>query len=423
MKTIAQCLDISPSALLPPAYYGPTNVPARTSALSFEANILILKEETNVLVIVSLDWFFVSEGMRNRIIRRCNGCLQQAQLIIAASHTHTSPNPDITKVGCSPVDPFYVDEVETRVAVGVWEMLTSGDFREGNLRFAVVSCEYTISRRKLILVPRPWGLRRCMKLYPNAKAARDHELRVLRIETIEGKLLAVVWGVSCHPNEWPRLRELSPDYPGVVRLSLRRNLGIDKLPVVFFQGFCGDLRPPALGRWLRREKPAITLAMAACGLVNGPFFAGFSESEYDKWVTGIAECALRGVNKAASTPKIIPTLAARRSSVPLSRIGLSGQTPDITFHSFDFGDKLKVFGISAEICWAYAEMLVRMHPDVVVWPLGYIDTVYGYLPSQDMVPLGGYEVNGYKQIFGVTGNLVPNHDAIICNGFLHSFSN
>jgi hypothetical protein len=34
-----------------------------------------------------------------------------------------------------------------------------------------------------------------------------------------------------------------------------------------------------------------------------------------------------------------------------------------------------------------------------IWPCGYLEDVYGYLPSSDEILLGGYEVDGFRGSF------------------------
>ena len=45
--------------------------------------------------------------------------------------------------------------------------------------------------------------------------------------------------------------------------------------------------------------------------------------------------------------------------------------------------------------------------------MGYIDNVYGYLPTKAMLAEGGYEVRGFMKPFGIKGEFVANIDEII----------
>jgi len=412
MEAVAVSIEITPSQLLPTACHGPCNTPSEAVAIPFEANVLGLRENDRTIVIVSVDWFFASPGLRERILTRCAGRLDEAGLIVAASHAHTSPNPDRTKVGFSKVDLDYVAWAEDGIASRVEEILRLGEWRSVRLRFTAVACDCAIHRRRKAWRPQGFRLRRVIDFGPNAGGPRDRELRLLRVENQDTSLLAVIWGVSCHPTEWPRVRELSSDYPGGVRQVLRAHIGID-VPIVFLQGFCGDLRPPAIGRWNRHETWYIRILRFGLSFLSGPIFAGFTPREYRAWMESIAECARKAFDQAARTPPLIPKLLVRRTSIDLSALGVSGEITELTCHSFELDETLKIVGISAEVCWEYADLVRRACAGKTIWPVGYIDSVFGYLPTDSMLPEGGYEVDGFKHPFGIKGEFVANLEEII----------
>jgi neutral ceramidase len=416
MEAIAAFFDISPARLLPTACHGPRNQPAKRIAIPFEANILALRELDRLLVIVSIDWFFTSPGMRKVILDRCGGYLNDVNLVIAASHAHTSPNTDRTKIGFSSVDLEYVSKVEEAIASHVESILHSDEWKHAGLRFTTVHCDCSIHRRRVIWWPKGFGFQRKTAIYPNPGGPRDQDLRLLRVEADDQSLMAVLWGVSCHPTEWPNTGELSSDYPGAVRQAIREHQQ-SRVPVLFLQGYCGDLRPPAIGSWALRKSWRIRFLMALCSLINGPFFAGFLPKQYWRWVSGIARSACLAVDKAATQPLIAAGLAVKRVTVPLSAIGLSGEADEIAVHSFDLGEGLRVMCVSAEIVWQYAEIVQQTDTTKQVWPVGYIDQVFGYLPTQAMIAEGGYEVTEFKPQFGVKGQFTTNTEEIIRSCF------
>lgn len=412
MEAVAASVDITPARLLPTACHGPFNTPSEGIALPFEANMIALRENGVILVVVSLDWIFTSPGLRSRILERCEGTLADTNLFVAASHAHTSPATDRTKIGFSAVDNAYLARSEGIIADAVNELLRSAKWTNAKLRYAGVPCDCCVQRRRKILQYAAGRIQRKVARYPNKEGPRDRELRLLRVEDEAGNLLSVIWGVSCHPTDWPRLRELSSDYPGAVRQALRIQVGRD-LPIVFLQGFCGDLRPPSIGLWRRTGPWHRRFLLLANTLVNGPCFAGFTATEYQAWQSGITECARKGLAESANAPALATNLAFRRSSVPLSSLGLSGEISTITCHWFDLAEQLRVTGISAEPCWEYMQMVQRIFPGKVIWPVGYIDNVFGYLPTRAMLSEGGYEVTEFRKRFGINGEFVQNLEEVI----------
>lgn len=412
MEAVTASLDISPPPHFSTACHGRRNSASKRVAVPFEANILALREGGQLVVIVSLDWFFVSQHMRQRILERCAGKLSDLSLVVAASHAHTSPNTDQTKTGFSKVDLGYVSRVEHAVAVQVAQLIDERDWLPVKLKFVVNPCDCSMHRRRMIWWPAQGWLRRKISNYPNPEGSRDEDLRLLRIEKMNGEALAFVWGVSCHPTEWPRTGELSSDYPGLVREALRKKLG-RPLAFLFLQGFCGDLRPPAIGRWARRASWRVRLGMFICSLVNGEFFAGWSDQRYEDWIAKIVQSANWAVDCSENQRALTPGLSVARIMEPLSSIGLSATIKEIAFHRINIGDQLALVGISAEVTWGYADIIRRMDRSGYLWPVGYIDHVFGYLPTESMLPEGGYEVEGFQCLFAVEGTFAPTTEQVM----------
>src|SRR5260370_7860590 len=57
---------------------------------------------------------------------------------------------------------------------------------------------------------------------------------------------AIIWNYACHPTDFPEFLQVSPEFPGIVRSRLRSEFG--DIPILFLQGFAGDVRPPFSGR-------------------------------------------------------------------------------------------------------------------------------------------------------------------------------
>jgi hypothetical protein len=412
MEAIATSLGITPAQHLAAACHGPRDVPSARVAVPLEANVLGLRENGQVLIVVSVDWFYASPGLRERILSQCAGRLDGAGLVVAASHVHTSPNPDRTKIGFSKVDLEYVAWAEDVIADRVEELLRKGEWHPARLRFTSQACDCAIHRRRKAWSLGRSGFRRAVSIFPNAAGPRDRKLRMLRVEKQDGSLLAVMWGVSCHPTEWPRYGELSSDYPGCVRQAIRMRLGAE-VPVIFLQGFCGDLRPPSIGRWPRRGTWRGLVMTFVSVVLNGRSFVGFTAREYARWMANIVKSAEEALNQAGHAPPLATKLSIRRSAVDLSALGISGEIGQVTFHWFDLDEELRVVGISAEVCWEYAGLIESAFPGKTIWPVGYIDSVYGYLPTKAMLAEGGYEVSGFMRPFGIEGSFVADIDETI----------
>jgi hypothetical protein len=182
MEAVAASVDITPSRLLPTACHGPFNVPSESVGFPFEANIAAFRENGVTLVVVSVDWFYASPTLRQCILQRCAGRLAEANLFVTASHAHTSPATDPTKVGFTKVDTAYITSVENDIAARVDEILCGGSWRPARLRFTTTSCDCAMHRRLAIWQPAGVGVKRAVSLHPNPAGPRDRELCLLRVE-------------------------------------------------------------------------------------------------------------------------------------------------------------------------------------------------------------------------------------------------
>jgi hypothetical protein len=127
----------------------------------------------------------------------------------------------------------------------------------------------------------------------------------------------------------------------------------------------------------------------------------------------IGDCAKRALNQAAHSTPMVTKLSIRRTAIELSTLGVSGDISELICHLFELDEKLSVVGISAEVCWEWAELVQRAFAGKTIWPVGYVDRVFGYLPTQAMLAEGGYEITGFKHSFGIRGEFVANLDEII----------
>lgn len=418
IEAISGTVDITPRNPLATACHGPRDVPARGVGYALEANALALREENALVVLVTVDWFYCSPTLRSAILARCAGMLEEHQLMVAASHAHTAPNTDRTKTAFSHVDAAYLEWAEDRIAGLVFELLQSSLWRRARLRFATEPWKGSIHRRRVIRMLNRRSMGREVAIYPNAAGPRDQELRLLRIEDAEGGLLAIVWGVSCHLTDWPRLDEISSDFAGGVRNALRAIAGADT-PVLFLQGFAGTLRPRSIGFWPRTGTWRSRLLKIIHIVLNGPGFVGFTPRLYGKWLGTMAESANSAFRSALTAPACMSGLRSRRASVPLSALGIQGATEQLTCQVVELGSELVLVGISAEVAWEYAPLVARQFAGKRWWPVGYIDTTFGYLPSASMLREGGYEVDGFMPLFGISGKWVENIEDLVLNGLPH----
>jgi hypothetical protein len=100
---------------------------------------------------------------------------------------------------------------------------------------------------------------------PDAHVAIDQRLKLLLLSGADQTPRAVLWSWPCHAVSDPDTMALSADFPGALRGHIRNTLGVADLPVLYFPGFSGDIRPAS--------RPFVPLHRSATWIGVGPRFA------------------------------------------------------------------------------------------------------------------------------------------------------
>ena len=105
-------------------------------------------------------------------------------------------------------------------------------------------------------------------------------------------------------------------------------------------------------------------------------------------------------------------ISAARASIPLGELGLEGIAP-LTLHAVNLGANIKIVGLAAEPVYEYAAILEELYKGACIIPVGCIDHVFGYLPTAEMLPEGGYEADGFLRWFGLSGCFTPGFQQVV----------
>jgi len=371
-----------------------------------ELNALLLRTPGQTVAIVTADLLFVTAELKARLLEAVGAKLglDDASLLVAASHTHTAPAVDSSKPGLGVCDPAYADLVARRGAELLGRLGTIDpvpchvDYRTG-------SADHAINRRRpgwhVSLRHLPYrGVRRA----PNPAGPRDETVHLLTFSDQTDRPLAVLWSYACHPIGFPARTKVSADFPGVVRRALREAHGAEP-PVLFLQGFAGDVRPRETGATTRFARRLVEL-------VVGPLFAAFTAEQYTAWAGSLADRVV-GVARGALRTRRPVAPVCRRERLGLSSL-VAGATAgrDVTFQRLSLDPGLHLVAASAEPVTAYGAALRRICAGAVL-PVGYIDSVFGYLPTAGMLGERGYEDSAFMKPFGLSGRFRPDVEGVV----------
>ncbi len=366
-----------------------------------EMNAALFAESDNGMLLISVDSLYAGRELKDHLQKEALAQLgvPASQVLVFASHTHFAPSLDRTKPRLGEISSDYLEMVCER-ATRLVKALAAQKPRRIAIRSASTITDRAVNRR--CYWPYPVLTRSGPKLGsvvlgPSPDGYCENLVHSLWVHGDDETLLATIWNYACHPVCFPGTQIVSSEYPGVVRTAIRQEVG-ENMPVLFLQGFSGDIRPRAAAA----RKGALTFLQT---LIIGPRFGSFSNEEWKHWSDGIADAVLRGREDAQDTD--INGINAKMSTFPVREIFSGTAIPDqIEFHGLSLGPDLRFLTVSAE---PVAELGPLVAENTIL--VGYEGDVFGYLPTDAMISEGGYEGGGFIPLFHLDGYLVRNVDA------------
>src|SRR5437899_36372 len=151
----------------------------------------------------------------------------------SATHTHSGPVPYKSWIekGFELVAPWF-ENVARWSSEAAGEALTA--LNPVQIRAGKGLCHINTNRRAITAEGQ-----RFLGINPNGPC--DHEVRVLKLDTLQEKHLATLVNYACHPTIMgPPNRLVTPDYPGAMKRVVEQAVGGKCL---FLQGSAGDQGP------------------------------------------------------------------------------------------------------------------------------------------------------------------------------------
>jgi hypothetical protein len=384
-------VDITPRRPLMLGGFNKRTAPFTSVASRLEANVLLIRGESSGVTIVSTDLLYPGETLRAQLIENLGLADRSEELFLCASHTHSAPmTASIPHLGIA--DDEYVRFVATQITTLVKSLEAKGE--PCICTYRIGSADHSMNRR--LVRPRLTrsGFARSSGFGPNPNGDRDESVRIVEFSKLNGEPSAVIWNYACHPTDFPGFLQVSAEYPGIVRSRLRSQLG--DVPVLFLQGFSGDVRPPFSGR-------SSGLAGFARRVLVGPQFRQPLRREWEQWANSLAESVASFARSSGRTLQI-DSLMLKRVEVPESEFAAGGNgDKSLVWHLIDCGG-FRIVGINAEPVVKYRQLLEESFSGgEPLLTVGCLDQPICYLPSDNMIPERGYEVEGFRTLFNFDG--------------------
>lgn len=434
MRAAAARANVTPPVGITHAHWGAqTHTRAEGVDLDLYATVLVLANGDTQVAIVDVDVIGIPDelvGPIREAVTDLTG-IPAGHIRLSASHTHSAGNlePGFFPEGGEMIGP-YVEGLPHRIAGAVWEA------RRG-LRPARIAAG--AGRSAVGVNRRLWHEeQRRVVLGRNRQGFVDHDLLVARIDDDAEQPIATIVCYGCHPTIMAHGNALvTPDFPGVLRRTVEAQIGGACL---FLQGAAGNVHPKEtyssrreeyrkVGQLLGLEASAVALGLEPLPRVERLHYvleSGAQLGIYADEPGPEPDATLRVANHVVELPlKQLPTLeeaeaAYARASSDLEASRAGDDTAEFRRRSMVarrahmrlealralpsrevFPLNLQAFRVGSLAMLAFpgepfAELgaeIRRRSPFHVTMVSGYSNGTFGYIPTRDAYPLGGYGVD------------------------------
>jgi hypothetical protein len=237
LAAVSRALITPPLGITMLGYAGRDGV-ANDVDMDLTATLLVLRDESKTIAILSADLAIIGGRMFLDARQAIASVLQTPpdRILINYSHTHCGPT----------LTTYFYDTGPALTAM-----------RERYERFFVETCARLAleaigglkrARAGSSTGHAPIGVNRrevdtdgSVFLGENPEGPVDHEVRVIRVDDLEGRPIAVVFAHGCHTvTMGPKCMAYSPDYPGPARRIVEQHAGCLSL---FLQANGGNINP------------------------------------------------------------------------------------------------------------------------------------------------------------------------------------
>jgi hypothetical protein len=345
----------------------------------------------------------LSDRIRTRLVHELG--VDWNLVVLNASHTHSGPytlRSLIAGVGPAPqIEVDYFKALEEKVV---------GAAQEAGKAMQPVRVEVFQGSTDIGINRRGKDQQGRSAMNPDPRGPYDEKVWVLKLTPESGGPPAVVFSCACHAVMVYGFAysAISADFPGATRRFLREALG-PKSHTQFVQGFAGDIRPRALadldqGRF-RTSKPA-DLERAGRELSSSVLAALKTPGEtLTLDITGTSDRPYLPRDKAPPREGYEKMRANALIQTNAYRLAVA----DYWLKRYDSGEGFARGDASslglirlAENQWIVhcgGEPCIEWRPKMTAWlaPLkivtwGYCQEARAYLPTESLLPEGGYEV-------------------------------
>lgn len=383
---------ITPEQSMWMAGYGHRNKPSEGKLTELYVKALALEDpHGGRLVLLTSDLVGIPRSLAEPVaeeVRKRTG-LPRDRLMLTVSHTHCGPvlrdslhtMYDMPPEEAAKIGP-YTDKAKERMIDVIVRALN--ELKPARLSFGKGTARFAVNRRK----PTDKGF--INDAYPEGPV--DHAVPVLRIDTPEGKLRAVVFGYACH-NTTLQFYQWCGDYAGFAQQNIEdKHRGATAL---FWMGCGADANPLPRSKVELCKKYGRELTVAVEDTLAGRLtpITGDSAAKYATIALPFDKLPSRAQWEAERRSK---QFAVRNRAEHYLRILDRGEKIDNEYRYYPVQvwrlGELTWVALGGEVVVDYSLRLQReLGRERPLWIAGYANDVMAYIPSLRVLKEGGYE--------------------------------
>lgn len=387
-------IKITPDKPVPMAGYAARNKPFQKVEQDIYAKALALEDrQGHRAVLVTTDLVGLSRALAEPVCERIQEKtkLARGDILLNSTHTHSAPmlaDQDRTESGVAPEDMrnivAYTRELQDKLVQVVTQALSRMEparlsWGSGVAHFAMNRREFT--PRGVILGVNPRGL-------------VDRTVPVLRVDSPEGKLRAVLFGYACHNTTLTQTNyNLCGDYAGFAQAYVQEQQ--PGVQAMFMIGCGGDANPFPRGTMADARQHGATLGREVTRILDGSLrpLHGPLTCVFDRVNLPLQQFTRTELEKMTNGPSW-QTSNARALLVKVDRGEKLATTYEAPVAVWQFGDELTLVGLSGEVVVDYVPLIEQTIGPLQLWLAAYCNDVFGYFPSARVLKEGGYECRG-----------------------------
>ena len=393
--------------------YAARTKPSEGKVHDLHAKVLALQDARGTrLVIAAVELLGIPRPLRDwlekEVHRRYK--LPPEALLLNASHTHCGPVVRESKYsiygnsfyGLSAEqiqqNQQYVDALRQKLLQLIGQAIE--DLAPARLGYTHARAGFAMNRRTRI--------EQGYRIQPNPDGPVDHDVPVLRVDSPDGKLRAVLFGYACHCTTLS-FYKFCGDYAGFAQQYLEE--AHPGATAFFITGCGGDQNPYPRGTLTLAQQHGRALANAveAALLPRARSVQGPIRAVLETVMLEFAEPPSREqLEKEAKSTNKYERRHAEALLEELEQKGRIRTTYPYLVQVVQFGSDLTMVALAGEVVVDYSLRLKAELPGPPLWVAGYCNDVFGYLPSVRVLKEGGYEGGGAMRYTELPGPFAPS---------------